>query len=94
MYQSSQKHRWISIEINERVIKEAKYMIETRCTIRQLEKIFGMSKTSIHLDLTQRLSKISPELSKSVREILDQNAIEKHRRGGATTRLLFKKVKK
>lgn len=81
-------------DIEERIIEEANYMIQTRCTIRQLAEVFPMSKTCIHRDLVKILPYISSELSESVREILDKNSLEKCTRGGAKTRLLYSKNKK
>ncbi len=83
-----------TIEVQERIIKEANYMIQTRCTIRQLAEVFPMSKTCIHRDLVKILPYISSELSESIREILNENSIEKHARGGAKTKLLYSKSKK
>ena len=61
----------------------AVYIIETRTTIRQAAKHFGLSKSTVHKDLAERLAA-------AVREILDENKAERHIRGGLATRKKYK----
>ena len=60
----------------------AVYIIENRATIRQAAKHFGLSKSTVHKDLSERLPMANRALYLSVREILDQNRAERHIRGG------------
>ena len=64
----------------------AEYVIETGVTVRAAAKHFGISKSTVHKDITQRLKKTSPQLYNAVKEILDVNKSERHIRGGEATR--------
>lgn len=68
----------------------AVYIIETRATIRQTAAHFGLSKSTVHKDLTERLPRGSAALWSAVREILEQNKAERHIRGGLATRKKYK----
>lgn len=70
----------------ERAAKIANYIIENKSTVRDAGKHFGVSKSTVHKDITVRLKKTNPVLYKSVREILDLNKQERHIRGGVATR--------
>ena len=72
--------------IEERAIEIANYIIEERTTVRQAAKKFGISKSTIHKDVTERLTQINPSLASKAREILDLNKAERHIRGGLATR--------
>ena len=61
-------------------------IIETGCTVRQAAKKFGVSKSTVHKDCTERLPEINHSLSESVRHVLDINKSERHIRGGLATR--------
>ena len=76
--------------LNERACKLAVYMIETNATVRSAAKHFGISKSTVHKDLTQRLEQCNPLLFSQVREILDVNKQERHIRGGMATRRKYK----
>ena len=76
--------------LNERACKLAVYMIETNATVRSAAKHFGISKSTVHKDLTQRLEQCNPLLFSQVREILDVNKQERHIRGGMATRAKYK----
>ena len=78
------------LQIEERAILVATYMIETNSTVRQTAKKFGVSKSTIHKDVTERLVKINPSLASTVRGILDVNKSERHIRGGMATREKYK----
>ena len=72
--------------IEERAVKIASYIIETRATVRQAAKKFGISKSTVHKDCSERLAEINPGLAADVRQILDVNKAERHIRGGLATR--------
>jgi len=72
--------------ISERVIKEAEYIIETGTTVRAAASHFKISKSTVHKDVTERLSGIDKELFHEVREVLNKNLSERHIRGGIATR--------
>jgi spore_III_D: sporulation transcriptional regulator SpoIIID len=72
--------------IEERAVETAIYMIETKATVRQTAKKFGVSKSTVHKDLTSRLVQVNPGLAAEARKILDVNKSERHIRGGMATR--------
>lgn len=81
------------ISIEERAITLAHYIIETKDTVRSTAKKFGVSKSTVHKDVSDRLLKINPALAREVREILDENKSERHLRGGMATKLKYLKEK-
>ena len=82
------------ISIEERAINLAHYIIETKETVRSTAKIFGISKSTVHKDVSERLLKINPALAKEVRKILEENKSERHIRGGMATKMKYLKRKK
>ena len=72
--------------IEERAIENATYIIEHNATVRQTARQFGISKSTVHKDLTERLPQIDHHLADEVRDILDINKSERHIRGGMATR--------
>jgi putative DeoR family transcriptional regulator (stage III sporulation protein D) len=62
------------------------YIYETKATVRQAAKVFGVSKSTIHKDITERLSKIDGQLADRVKEVLEYNKAERHIRGGEATK--------
>ena len=60
--------------------------IEERATVRQAAKQFGISKSTVHKDVTERLSQINPSLAAQARQVLDVNKSERHIRGGMATK--------
>ena len=72
----------------------AKYIIDTGATVRQTAKNFGLSKSTVHKDVTEKLSYINPPLFASVREILNKNKSERHIRGGEATKIRYDFIKK
>jgi putative DeoR family transcriptional regulator (stage III sporulation protein D) len=72
--------------MEQRACELAVYMIENGATVRAAAKKFGISKSTVHKDLTTRLSQCSPALYAQVRAVLDQNKAERHLRGGMATR--------
>lgn len=75
--------------IEERVMGVARYIIESKATIRKTAKMFGVSKSTVHKDVTERLPKINPVVAKEAKEILDLNKAERHIRGGKATKLKY-----
>jgi len=72
--------------IEERAIEIAEYIIEKKATVRQTAKRFGVSKSTVHKDVSERLLHINPSLAQEVRKILDVNKAERHIRGGLATK--------
>jgi putative DeoR family transcriptional regulator (stage III sporulation protein D) len=72
--------------IEERAVEIAGYIVETKATVRQAAKKFGISKSTVHKDVTDRLIQINPALAGEARKILDVNKEERHIRGGLATR--------
>lgn len=76
--------------IEERVADVAAYIIENKSTVRAAAKEFGISKSTVHKDITERLSRINPSLYAQVRILLDINKAERHMRGGLATRKKYR----
>ena len=72
--------------IEERAVEIAKYIIDNNATVRQTAKQFGISKSTVHKDVTERLSQVNPALAREARKVLDVNKSERHIRGGLATR--------
>lgn len=72
--------------IEERAVAIANYIIDKNATVRQTAKRFGISKSTVHKDVTDRLENINPTLAARVRVVLDINKSERHIRGGLATR--------
>lgn len=72
--------------IEERAVEIASYIIENNATVRQTAKQFGISKSTVHKDVTERLIQINPSLALAARRVLDINKSERHIRGGLATR--------
>ena len=71
----------------------ARYIIDTKDTVRGAAKQFGISKSTVHKDVSQRLMKINMPLFLEVRKILDENKAERHIRGGMATKLKYTEQK-
>jgi len=78
--------------IEERVLEVARYIIESEATIRKTAKVFGVSKSTIHKDMTERLPKINPQIAEEAKRVLDLNKSERHIRGGRATKLKYKSI--
>ena len=76
--------------IGERACQLAVYMIENRATVRAAAKKFGISKSTVHKDLSQRLPQYNQALYEQVKVILDTNKAQRHIRGGIATRKKYK----
>ena len=64
----------------------ARYIIDNNTTVRQAAKHFGISKSTVHKDVTERLVQVNPSLAAEARKVLDVNKSERHIRGGLATR--------
>lgn len=76
--------------IEQRACDLAVFIIDNKATVRAAAKEFGISKSTVHKDLTERLPRLNPGLYKQVRELLDINKAERHIRGGLATRMKYK----
>lgn len=72
--------------IEERAIEIANYIIENNATVRQAAKNFGISKSTVHKDVTERLEQVNPSLAAEARKVIDVNKSERHIRGGMATK--------
>lgn len=72
--------------IEERAVKVAQYIVDNNATVRQTAKMFGISKSTIHKDVSSRIKYINPFLAGEVRKVLDINKSERHIRGGLATK--------
>ncbi|KIR02343.1 Stage III sporulation protein D [Lachnospiraceae bacterium TWA4] len=75
--------------IEERVIDVANYIVRSGSTVRQAAKKFGVSKSTVHKDVTERLLKMNPMLASEIRKVLDINKAERHIRGGMATKAKY-----
>lgn len=72
--------------VEERAAKLGEYIIESKATVRSAAKKFGISKSTVHKDVSQRLKNVNPVLYREVRQILDINKSQRHIRGGMATK--------
>jgi len=77
--------------IEERTIALAEYIIENKSTVRETARKFGISKSTVHKDVTERLLKINPQLAQRTRMVLEEKKAERHIRGGLATKNKYKK---
>lgn len=76
--------------VEERAVELAEYMIESGATVRRAAKKFGISKSTVHKDVSERLKYIDPQLHKQVKDVLEVNKSQRHIRGGLATRKKYK----
>lgn len=74
------------VQIEERAMEIAQFIIENKATVRQTAREFGVSKSTVHKDITERLEHINPSLAAQARQVLNINKAERHIRGGLATR--------
>lgn len=72
--------------IEERALEITQYLVDEKATVRQTAKKFGVSKSTVHKDATERMQQINQALAGEAREVLDLNKMERHIRGGMATR--------
>ncbi len=77
-----------------RAIILGKYIVDTGATVRQCAREYGISKSTVHSDVTRRLGGIDKDLWAKVRRVLDKNKSERHLRGGDATKKKFRENKK
>ena len=77
--------------IEERALELANYILETGATVRAAAKKYGVSKSTVHQDITARLTEINPGLAAEVKAVLDNNKAERHIRGGNATKEKYRK---
>lgn len=78
-------------DYDERAVELGKYITESKATVRAAAKKFGISKSTVHSDITTKLKRIDPALYGEVRKVLDVNKEERHIRGGIATREKYKR---
>lgn len=72
--------------IRKRAVRIAQHIIQTTDTVRQTADVFGISKSTVHKDVSERLPRINKQLAEEVKQVLDKNKAERHLRGGEATR--------
>ena len=77
------------VYIEERAVELAHYIIDSKDTVRGAAKKFGVSKSTVHKDITERLKKINLSLANEAKKVLDENKAERHIRGGMATKLKY-----
>lgn len=80
--------------IERRAIEEGEYLVKSKTTVRGVAEYFGISKSTVHYDLSRRLKRIDYDLWEQADEILKFNFSERHIRGGESTRKKYEKAKK
>ena len=79
--------------LNDRVLKETNYILETNTTVREVATEFNVSKSTVHKDLQERLKNLNPELFIKVHDLMQKHINERHIRGGESTKNKYKKLK-
>lgn len=74
----------------DRAVALGEYIIETGATVRAAAKVFRISKSTVHKDVTERLSRDDPALYREVKRVLEKNKSERHIRGGMATKRKYK----
>ncbi len=77
--------------IEERVLESAEYIIKNNATVRKCAKQFGVSKSTVHKDVAERLAQINPSMASMAREVLETNKKERHIRGGMATQEKYRR---
>lgn len=80
--------------VEKRCIEVGKYIRDTGATVRQAGAVFGISKSTVHIDVTKRLYELDRILYNEVNEILQENKAERHIRGGNATKKKYSEMKK
>lgn len=80
--------------VEDRAVELGEYIVENNATVRAAAKQFGVSKSTVHMDVSERLKKANPVLFKEVRHVLDVNKSERHIRGGKATKEKYMHLKK
>ena len=80
-------------EVIDRAVILAEYILDTGATVRATAKVFKISKSTVHKDVTERLYYSNPQLYRNVKAVLEKNKQERHIRGGMATKLKYKGAK-
>ena len=80
--------------VDKRCIEICEYIKDTGATVRQAASVFGISKSTVHIDVTKRLHDIDKILYDEVKAVLEENKAQRHIRGGIATREKYSKMKK
>lgn len=83
----------MSKDVFNRCLMLGEYIVENKATVRQAGVEYGISKSTVHIDVTKRLMKISPSLAYEVAKVLEENKAERHIRGGLATKEKYQKLK-
>lgn len=76
--------------VEERAVELGQYIIESKATVRSAAKKFGVSKSTVHKDVSERLKYVNPQLYTKVKAVLEINKAQRHIRGGMATRKKYK----
>lgn len=76
--------------VEERAIELGEYIIENKATVRSAAQKFGVSKSTVHMDVSKRLKEVNPQLYIEVKAVLDINKAQRHIRGGLATRRKYR----
>lgn len=79
--------------VEERAVELGRYIVENGATVRAAASRFGVSKSTVHIDVSKRLIKLNPQLYEQVRAVLEENKAQRHIRGGLATKEKYKKSK-
>lgn len=81
-------------QLCDRAVILGQYIIENNATVRATAKQFGISKSTVHKDVSEKLSVIQPLLYSQVKKVLEKNKLERHIRGGMATKKKYEQMKK
>lgn len=76
--------------VEQRAVELGEYIIESKATVRKTAKKFGISKSTVHKDVSERLKYVNPQLYKEVKNVLEINKAQRHIRGGMATRKKYR----
>lgn len=76
--------------VEQRAVELGEYIIQSKATVRKTAKKFGISKSTVHKDVSERLKKVNPKLYRKVKSVLEINKAQRHIRGGMATRRKYK----
>ncbi len=85
-----ERGRRVKDHIWQRVVQVGNHILSSGATVRDTAKVFGVSKSTVHKDVTERLPKVNAQLANEVKKVLELNKAERHLRGGEATRQKFR----
>lgn len=83
----------MKLAVENRALELGQYIVKNKSTVRQTAKKFGISKSTVHKDVSERLKEVDAKLYKEVKIILETNKNERHIRGGMATKLKYKSIR-